>query len=80
MPTDLPTVVIRYSCKECGIDRRELTVLARGQENVVEWLEGPCIHAIAWDHRKLSPDCQATEISDLMIPVAGDKVGGAVTH
>jgi hypothetical protein len=70
------TITVKYSCHTCGLERVELNVKARGDEDVITWMNslGP---QLAADHKKHSPKCNAQSVQDLMIPVTGaDKIGG----
>lgn len=72
-------LTVLYTCAPCGIHDREVIVPARGDEDVVQWLEGPCMGALARDHQSASPGCRATTLTELKIPMSGtDKVGGVV--
>jgi hypothetical protein len=72
-------VTIRYSCHLCGIEKREVRVRARENEDVVQWLEQVCMVDLGADHAAVSPYCHPTELKDIMIPLSGvDKVGGVV--
>jgi len=51
-------------------------VLARGDEDVVKWLDQTAAY-VALDHRRRSPNCIARKMSNLKIPLTGaDRVGG----
>lgn len=65
-------IQIKYSCKLCGITKRTISVIARTTESVVDWMESNCIMSIARDHAVQSPLCQATEISEVMIPIENE--------
>lgn len=58
-----------YTCKACGTVKRPVQVPARTTEDVVSWLRKVVAFAIGNDHRTHSPKCQATKMSDLMIPL-----------
>lgn len=73
------SVTVKYSCPECGLVDREVRVTSRTDEDVVAWLEDVCMVEVTKDHVSVSPDCVATSLKDLKIPLAGvDKIGGAV--
>ena len=75
--TPSATIKIKYSCCLCGILRQEVEVIARTDENVVEWLQGIATPAMMSDHALRSPECHPTKFSEVMIPITGvDKVGG----
>jgi hypothetical protein len=66
-----------YSCDLCGIVDRVVHVPARGDEDVVKWVDGVMIAAIARDHAATSPTCNATNLTSVKVPVTGtDKIGG----
>lgn len=67
-----------YSCHLCALKKVTVEVPARtDSQDVKHWMEQVLIYAIADDHRKRSPRCMATSISEVMIPVSGaDRVGG----
>jgi hypothetical protein len=72
-------VTVSYSCHLCGIEKREVRVRARGDEDVVQWLEQTCMVDLGADHAAMSPHCHPTELKDIMIPITGtDKIGGVV--
>jgi hypothetical protein len=72
-------ITVKYSCHLCGIVKREVQVRARGDEDVVQWLEQVCISDLVKDHSSVSPECRPSELKDIMIPVSGsDKIGGVV--
>lgn len=74
-------ITIKYSCFQCGLNKVEVSVPARGAEDVVEWMESIVGHHIKADHTKRSPHCKATSVQNLMIPITGtDRVGGPVVH
>jgi hypothetical protein len=70
----------KYSCFKCGIYRRIVTVQAREDEDVVEWLETIAAPALSRDHDAQSPDCKITSLSEVMIPINKNckKVGEAM--
>ena len=71
------TIQCFYSCPECGLVKVAVEVQARGDEDVVEWLEGVAIVAMGADHRRRSPACRPGGLRDIMIPVTGaEKIGG----
>ena len=62
-------ITVKYSCAECGVRKRECRVPARDPKMIVtDWLEKIVIAEIARDHLSVSPNCEADEIQDLMIP------------
>lgn len=73
---DQTTIRCLYSCHVCKLEKIAIDVPARGIEDVREWMDMTVRH-VANDHRRRSPRCTATSLSDLMIPLAGsDKIGG----
>lgn len=72
-------ITVRYSCPNCGIKGRDVQMAARGDEDVITWMEHTCIPTVSRDHAATSPLCTATSLSDLMIPITGaEKVGGVI--
>ncbi len=70
---------VAYTCTLCGIKDREVSVPARGDEDVVSWLQNVCIPALEYDHACISPECGAQELTNLMIPLSGaDRIGGVI--
>ena len=79
--TSALTIHCFYSCKSCGLVKTPVDVPARGEENVVEWLEQIAMRALAADHRQKSPTCHPKSLADVMIPMTGtSKVGGPVEN
>lgn len=74
------TITVKYSCPLCGLSRVECDVPARGDEDVVVWME-QTIAVVGRDHARRSPACHPERLHDLMIPMTGvDKVGGPTRH
>ena len=72
------TITVRYSCFACRVQRAHLEVVARGTEDVTTWMDAT-VRRVAQHHRSHNPRCQATELSELLVPLTGtDRVGGAV--
>lgn len=73
------TILIKYSCFQCGVFRRSLNVAARTPgEDVLAWTNRT-VAAVAADHRADCPACRATSVSELMIPMQGASlIGGPV--
>lgn len=75
------TIEVLYSCRVCGLMRVPVQVPARGEEDVVAWVEKVLTPALVADHKRRSFLCRPDTLSDVMIPVTGaDKVGGAAKH
>ena len=69
-------VAVLYSCSACGIKDRSVTVNARREEGVVEWVEYMG-NKLSRDHDIESPHCKITSLSEVKIPIEGtDRVGG----
>lgn len=69
-------IEVFYSCPDCGLHRVRCEVPARGEEDVIVWMNVTIVH-IGADHRRRSPDCHPTELHDVMIPMTGaNKIGG----
>jgi hypothetical protein len=77
------TIQIEYSCKHCGIKDRKIDVRMRNQnrENVIEWMQGPVVQTVSFDHRQQSPLCKATHIDEVKIPYTGvEYIGGPAVN
>ena len=76
------TIAVHYTCRMCGVEDAIVNVRARGEEqDVVNWLQETCARAIYNDHIARSPQCPATSISEVKIPIAGaDKIGGVAQN
>lgn len=69
---------MRYSCPLCGVLKAEVDVPARGEEDVIAWMDRTIL-VLAVDHARRSPDCHPDKLVDVMIPLDGtDRVGGPV--
>jgi len=76
MNIDVFTIRVRYSCFDCGLRQAECDVRARGDEDVLVWMEAT-IRQCGEDHHRRSPQCYPTELHDLMIPMTSvDRIGG----
>lgn len=74
------TVRVQYSCPLCGLFKVHCDVPARGDEDVLVWME-QTIAALSHDHHARSPQCHPGELKDVMIPMTGtDRIGGPVTN
>lgn len=63
-------LVIRYSCKACGIKRAETLVTYRERgADIVDWMKQAVEPVLAYDHLERSPDCDTDQLSEVMIPV-----------
>lgn len=71
------TIIVKYSCFPCGVRRADLEVPARGDEDVLVWMQATA-HRIAQAHRLACPTCRHHQIDELLIPAppGTDKVGG----
>lgn len=74
-------IQVRYSCALCQLERVTLDVDTRGpDEDVAVWMKRT-IAAVAFDHRRRSPTCNAKELRCLMVPLTGrDRIGGPMQH
>jgi hypothetical protein len=74
-------IKVLYSCVLCGIHRAEVSVPERTNEDVVYWVQTIVGNQIKQDHTSRSPECRATSVQDLMIPISGvEKIGGPVVQ
>jgi hypothetical protein len=70
------TIRVLYSCHACGVVDASIHVPERGEENVIEWMDQTAA-IIARDHRSAYPNCRATSIQNLKIPITNvEKIGG----
>ena len=78
MSTEIPiTIEVKYSCPLCGIKGQLVAVPARGDEDLIVWMNDVAIKGVALDHMKRSPNCHPEKLHDLDIPITGvDRVGG----
>lgn len=73
------TVPIIYTCRQCGIDEREIRVRERtADENIIAWMNAVQT-AVGEDHLRMSPACRS-QTCDLKIPLANKnaEIGQAV--
>lgn len=64
-------ITVCYSCPSCGVQNQNCEVPARDRgedEDVVIWMHR-VIQIIAADHRSMFPNCTASELKDLKIPL-----------
>jgi hypothetical protein len=68
-----------YSCEQCGIVKQLVTVAAREDEDVVEWVNKAAL-VMGRDHYERSPNCKITKLDEVWIPLRknGGKVGEAL--
>lgn len=71
------TITVKYSCLQCGLYRAECAVPARGDEDVLEWMNQTIIF-LAQDHAARSPSCHPASLHDVRIPFpeSADRIGG----
>jgi hypothetical protein len=74
----LLTITTRFSCHGCGLRDHPCMVRERhGTEDLSGWVD-MIRYAVAREHRRVSPACDA-RTCDLKIPMTGtDRIGGAV--
>ena len=73
-------ITIKYSCHQCGIRDADVSVPARGDEEVTKWLDSVTV-LVAENHALIRPHCKIDRISELKIPMVGtEKVGGPVLN
>lgn len=70
-------IVLRYSCRACGLKDVAVTVLARdSDEDVLLWMDATGL-LLFRDHRDRSPHCQPKTLQNVKIPMVGAEwVGG----
>lgn len=72
---NLKRVIYRCGCMTADV---ELYIIARDpRRDVGEWIGGPVIASITYDHRSRSPLCQAAALEYLKIPTDEDVPLGA---
>jgi hypothetical protein len=70
-------IKIKYSCLQCSLKNIVLEVPARGDEDVVAWMQNSVGANIKKDHTLRSPECPADSAQEVMIPMTGtDRIGG----
>lgn len=72
------TIRVLYSCRTCHLEKVGCDVPARGEEDVLVWMEATIAH-VSVDHARRSPGCVPADgkLNELWIPTAGtDRVGG----
>lgn len=66
---------VKYTCKFCGVDSREVCVPARGKtEDIMDWMR-LVQRMVGDDHTIHRPWCESN-ICDLKIPLAKDESKG----
>jgi hypothetical protein len=73
------TVECMYSCSLCGVTKRKVMVPARGDENVVAYVEKVAVPRLVADHLINSPGCKPEKFAEVYIPVTNDGVVGGAT-
>jgi hypothetical protein len=58
-------ITVRFTCKKCGLKKREVQVPARDTQTLNEWME-IVKHCVADDHRTAEPKCHNLKV-DLWI-------------
>ncbi len=67
---------VLYTCRLCGLDNVGVDVPARGDENVLVWMDSTA-RQLSEDHAKRSPNCYPKTLDEIKIPITGaNKVGG----
>lgn len=70
-------ITIYFSCEGCGLVKHPLQVPARehGDVSVVEWMNHTAA-CISEEHRRVSPNCKADVMKNIMIPLEGAEFVG----
>lgn len=70
-----------YSCDGCGVTDADFDVPERrSDEDVIAWME-KLRQRVTIEHRFRSPDCQATALAEVKIPMTGaQRIGGLPIH
>lgn len=77
-----PTIVCKFSCALCGVHQHNVAVPARVDDTDVKvWMDATVL-LVAKEHKRLSPTCQARELTNLMIPMpkGADRIGGVARN
>jgi hypothetical protein len=74
-------IYVKYTCKLCGLEMVHCQVPARERnQNVMDWTLKVLALAISRDHEQRSPECKATSISEVYVPIVGASfIGGPIT-
>lgn len=73
-------VVVRYSCRVCGLADVEVSVPARESEDVAQWMNAT-VRLLGADHFQRQPECSTEVLNDIKVPLAdGAKIGGATAQ
>lgn len=65
-----------FSCRDCGLkDVKTFLPIRKPDQGAVDWMEKVCIISIAEAHCRLSPNCLATEITEVKIPISSIGIG-----
>lgn len=62
-------LTVKYSCKKCGIVKREVIVAERGTKEDVKEFVTYVAQCCGEDHGRVSRHCEITSLTDLMIPI-----------
>lgn len=80
----IEAIQCKYSCDLCDLNRVIVTVPARLDESVTEWMDATIVRICA-DHTARSPNCHPKTLKELLIPVEdkqkgiqSDKIGGVL--
>jgi len=72
-------IEVTYSCELYGLKDLTCKVRARRREDVVTWMKS-IGHPLSRDHDRRSPYCRPLKLTDVKIPLRGDKIGGPAIH
>lgn len=74
-------LVVKYSCKDCGIDRQPVLTTPRAEGQDIISFVGSVAASCRNDHEKRSPGCKPQTFSEIMIPAPdGAPIGSVNTH
>lgn len=62
-------IEIKYKCRCMKAEAAVFVVPRDPARNVVEWIEGPVMSAVGYDHTTRSPFCRAEKLDYLKLPV-----------
>lgn len=73
-------IKVFYTCDACGVEKAVVDMPARSTETIGEWMKilGQCLGE---HHSTNSPNCTATELTEVWIPLTGrEKIDGPIVH
>lgn len=70
-------MIVLYSCAGCGLKNTRCEVRTRRpDEDIIAWMEDAVTFTLSVNHRLHSPECRATSMTEVMIPIDGvERIG-----